>query len=71
LCLLQLVANDTEIRRTMKILERARASGKYPPSLLRDIDIGDDSFEAALLKVLDANGMSVLRTLVISFCLYV
>jgi hypothetical protein len=53
----------TCFRRTMKILERARASGKYPPSLLRDIDNGDDGFEAAILKTIDGNGTSVLRAL--------
>jgi hypothetical protein len=45
----------------MKIIERARASGKYPPSLLRDLHSGDDSFEAAMVKILDTNGASVLR----------
>lgn len=38
----------------MSVLERVRASGKFPPSLLRDAT-GQDDFEAALLKVLDTN----------------
>jgi hypothetical protein len=46
---------------TMTVLERARASGKFPPSLLRDIDTGGDGFEEAVVNVLDGNGTSVLR----------
>lgn len=45
----------------MNIIERARASGKYPPSLLKDSSNGDEEFETAVMKVLDANGTSVLR----------
>lgn len=45
----------------MSLLERARASGKYPPSLLRDNSNGDDDFEAVVKKILDSNGTSVLR----------
>jgi hypothetical protein len=45
----------------MSVLERVRASGKFPPSLLRD-SAGQDDFEAALLKVVDTNnGTSVVR----------
>ena len=43
----------------MSILERVRASAGFPPSL-----IGADSdadFENAAMKVVDANGMSVVR----------
>lgn len=44
----------------MSVLERVRATGKYPPSLLQDGSVtGDDGFEAAVMKVLDANGTSV------------
>jgi hypothetical protein len=47
---------------TMSIIERARASGKYPPSLLQDDSKGDDEFEGAVMKILDANGTSVRRS---------
>lgn len=45
---------------TMNVIERARASGKCPPSLFRD-EPKEGSFEAAVAKVLDANGTSVVR----------
>lgn len=51
----------------MSILERARASGKYPPSLLQDSSKVDEEFEKAVMKVLDANGTSVLRALVAGY----
>ena len=38
------------------VLEKARSSGKYPPSLLGEYNGNDDGFETALLKILDANG---------------
>lgn len=41
----------------MSILERVRASGKCPPSLIGGNP--DADFETAALKVVDANGMSV------------
>jgi hypothetical protein len=41
------------------ILEKARSSGKYPPSLLGAYNGDEDGFETALLKILDANGTSV------------
>ncbi|KAG7346295.1 RNA recognition motif containing protein [Nitzschia inconspicua] len=39
----------------MSVIERVRASGKYPPSLLQSSVNGDDEFEAAVMKILDAN----------------
>jgi hypothetical protein len=43
----------------MTILERVRSSGSCPPSL---ICVGSDmEFEAAAVKVIDANGTSVVR----------
>ncbi len=44
---------------TMSIIERVRASGGCPPSLI-GVD-SDTGFETAALKVVDANGMSVVR----------
>jgi hypothetical protein len=44
----------------MNVLERARASGKCPPSLLRD-EPKEDAFETAVAKVLDANGTFFVR----------
>ena len=41
----------------MSILERARAKN-VPPSLLPADGGGDDAFEAAVNKVMDANGTS-------------
>jgi hypothetical protein len=41
----------------MNVIERARASGKCPPSLFRD-EPNEGSFETAVAKVLDANGTS-------------
>ncbi len=41
----------------MNVLERARASGKCPPSLFRD-EPKEGSFETAVAQVLDANGTS-------------
>mmetsp|Transcript_9362 Transcript_9362/g.15021 ORF Transcript_9362/g.15021 Transcript_9362/m.15021 type:complete len:92 (-) Transcript_9362:5444-5719(-) len=41
----------------MSILERVRASGKYPPSLLGEYNGNEDGFEAAMMKVLDANDL--------------
>ena len=43
----------------MNILERARASGKCPPSLFCE-EPKEDGFEAAIAKVLDANGKILL-----------
>ena len=39
---------------TGTIIERVRASGKCPPSLIRDV--ADNKFEAAVEKVVDSNG---------------
>lgn len=39
---------------TSNIIDRARASGKCSPSLLRDDT--DNDFNAAVVKVVDANG---------------
>ena len=44
----------------MNVLERARASGKCPPSLFLD-EPKEGSFETAVAKVLDANGTSCVR----------
>jgi hypothetical protein len=44
----------------MNVIQRARESGRCPPSLLRD-EPKEDSFEAAVAKVLDASGTSVPR----------
>ena len=44
----------------MNILQRARESGRCPPSLLLAEQSGDaasEAFESGLAKVLDANGM--------------
>ena len=43
----------------MSILEKVRASGDCPPSLI-GVD-ADADFETAALKVVDANGTSVVR----------
>lgn len=43
----------------MSILERVRGSGKCPPSLL--CHDGNEDFEATAVKVVDANGTSVVR----------
>lgn len=51
--------NLVAINNTMSILERVRASGKCPPSLLCDDTNGD--FVANATKVVDANGTSVVR----------
>ena len=49
----------------MSILERVRASGQCAPSLIGGNP--DADFETAALKVVDANGMSVVRLSVVSF----
>ena len=41
----------------MALLQRAKDSGKCPPSLLTESRMpADDGFEAAVTKVLDVNG---------------
>jgi hypothetical protein len=41
----------------MSVLQRARDSGKCPPSLLSEDRVADeDGFDDAVLKVLDATG---------------
>ena len=48
----------------MNVLQRARESGKCPPSLLlaeQGSSISNEAFETALAKVLDANGAYVRR----------
>lgn len=46
----------------MNVLDRARASGKLPPSLLQaDLQNQEDGFETALLKVIASDGTSVAR----------
>jgi hypothetical protein len=46
----------------MSLLDRARASGRCPPSLLKDEGTDDASaFEAAVTRVLDATGMCDVR----------
>jgi hypothetical protein len=44
----------------MNVLERARASGLCPPSLFCD-EPKEDAFEAAIAKILDANGTFSVR----------
>jgi hypothetical protein len=44
----------------MNVLERARASGRCPPSLFCD-EPKEDAFEAAIAKILDANGTFYVR----------
>jgi hypothetical protein len=43
----------------MNVIERTRSSGKCPPSLFRD-EPKEDSFEAAVAKIIDPNGTSVI-----------
>ena len=50
----------------MNISERLRASGKCPPSLMRET-LQEDVFEMAVSKVLDANGTCVVRLLILRF----
>ena len=47
----------------MALIERARAVGMCPPSLLKDYGNGEEygKFEAAVNRVLDASGTSVVR----------
>jgi hypothetical protein len=41
----------------MSVLQRARDSGKCPPSLLTEDRVEDaDGFDAAVMKVLDGSG---------------
>jgi len=42
---------------TGTIIERVRASGKCPPSLIRDV--ADNKFEAAVEKVVDSNELTL------------
>jgi hypothetical protein len=50
----------------MNVIQRARESGRCPPSLLRD-EPKEGSFEAAVAEVLDASGTSVARYIFVSF----
>jgi hypothetical protein len=55
----------------MSLHQRARDSGKCPPSLLSEERLlDDDGFEAAVLKVIDAKG-KIIAVLLISGFLYV
>jgi hypothetical protein len=46
----------------MSLIERARASGRCPPSLLQEESSdGANGFEAAVTQILDANGTSIVR----------
>ena len=47
------------------IIQRARASGKCPPSLLRDDE--DINFDSATVKVVDVNG-KLYYSIVPMFC---
>lgn len=49
----------------MSVIERARTSGKCPPSLLKS-ENGDDSFEAGVAKVMDVNGTFFVRSFIAS-----
>ena len=42
----------------MNVIERTRISGKCPPSLFRD-ESHEDTFEAAVAKIIDPDGTSV------------
>jgi hypothetical protein len=53
----------------MNVIQRARESGRCPPSLLRD-EPKEDGFEAAVAKVLDASGTSVARKTVLFVCFH-
>jgi hypothetical protein len=48
------------------IIQRARASGKCPPSLLRDDE--DINFDSATVKVVDVNGKIYYSTIVLYSC---
>eukprot|EP00339_Tiarina_fusa_P016863 CAMPEP_0117064126 /NCGR_PEP_ID=MMETSP0472-20121206/44773_1 /TAXON_ID=693140 ORGANISM="Tiarina fusus, Strain LIS" /NCGR_SAMPLE_ID=MMETSP0472 /ASSEMBLY_ACC=CAM_ASM_000603 /LENGTH=61 /DNA_ID=CAMNT_0004784117 /DNA_START=66 /DNA_END=251 /DNA_ORIENTATION=+ len=41
------------------LLDRARASGRCPPSLLQTVTLKEDKFESAVARVLDANELSL------------
>lgn len=58
---LALSRNQDGPSQSMNVIQRARASGKCPPSLLRD-EPKEDAFETAVAKVLDANGGSFVRS---------
>jgi hypothetical protein len=45
----------------MSVIERARTSGKCPPSLLKSESADDNGFEAGVAKVLDASGTFFVR----------
>ena len=48
----------------MSLLERVRATGTCPPSLLKkESSDGDQSFEEVALRILDSNGTSVVDSL--------
>jgi hypothetical protein len=52
----------TSTTTTMSLIERARASGRCPPSLLQEeTSDGANGFEAAVTQILDANGTSIVR----------
>ena len=50
----------------MNVVERARAAGKCPPSLLRD-EPKDDGFEKAVAEILDPNGTYFVRLFIAIF----
>ena len=50
------------------IIQRARASGKCPPSLLRDDE--DINFDSATVKVVDVNGKLYITVLYLCFVLF-
>jgi hypothetical protein len=51
----------------MSLLDRARASGRCPPSLLQSVS-KEDQFESVVSRVLDANGTFVVRVQMVSQC---
>jgi hypothetical protein len=53
-------ASAKQLSIIMNVIQRARESGRCPPSLLRD-EPKEDTFEAAVAKVLDASGTFVAR----------
>jgi hypothetical protein len=61
-----LLLTQTTTNIMSSVLEKARSSGKYPPSLLGEYNGNDDGFETALLKILDVNGTFVERSVCLS-----
>jgi hypothetical protein len=67
LYVVSLLLTQTTTNTMSSVLEKARSSGKYPPSLLGEYIGNDDGFETALLKILDANGTFVEGSVCLSY----